>query len=105
MACGTVVVPCPGSRAGAARRQRTLDAGRGAHTLRLAGRRLLQRPAPEPVRRRGRHSDGLTYRSISGPFRVGVGVIVGLGERVIPGSSLCAADRAIPARTTGMSRT
>ena len=47
------------------------------------------------------------YRSISGPFRVGVGVGVtlGPGERVMPGSSFCAAARAIPERTTGMSRT
>ena len=46
--------PRPESRAGAARRQRTLDAGRCACTLWLAGRRLLKGPAPEPVRRRGR---------------------------------------------------
>lgn len=33
--------------------QRTLDTARSADTLGVAGRRLFQRPAPEPVRRRG----------------------------------------------------
>jgi hypothetical protein len=42
-----------GSRAGAARRQRTLDAARGAPTLGLAGRRLFSHLPGEPVRRRG----------------------------------------------------
>ena len=51
----------------------------------------------------------MAYRSISGPFRagigIGVGVTRGLGERDIPGSSRCAADCAIAARATGISRT
>ena len=43
-------------------------AARRTHARGL-GQAALGRPAPEPVRRRGHHFVGLTYRSISGPLR------------------------------------
>jgi hypothetical protein len=72
-------VPCPVSRAGAARHQRTLDAVRGMRTLKGSGRRLLGLGALPPSPSGGEDSLSSSLgsrlpqrpqRSISGPLRV-----------------------------------
>jgi hypothetical protein len=80
----TCSAPRAGSRAGAARRQRTLDAACGAATLGFAGRRLFSPLPGKPVRRRG-HPASLAQRSMSGDLRCTVGVgMVRATSRVLP---------------------